>query len=249
MKRAFCVFLLLSSAPSVIAMPSSDSDSTHAITSPKAANIIPAFDLIHAKIQHKDNELIFQLEVNRDLGASKPTAIGKLAGSKVHSYVWPTTLNSSDIGFDSDKGIVALAITSHPDFDDTPKYDENNDGNLKNDGGLWHSHWVVLVKDSACSGGLKVRDIPKGTTPKVPITWPELPIYIDSPGYALSFSKTALHVEVPIGTISNKANFKFDAVTAVLEVNASIHNPLLCVTDVKDIASGDLSLPGKIQKK
>ncbi len=46
----------------------------------------------------------------------------------------PTTLDSSVIGFDGKKGIVALALTAHPDFDDTPLYDENNDGNLANDG-------------------------------------------------------------------------------------------------------------------
>ncbi len=33
-------------------------------------------------------------------------------------------------------------------------------------------------------------------------------------------------------------------VTAALRVNANIHAPLLCVTDVFDVASGDLSLPG-----
>ena len=178
-----------------------------------------------------------------------PTPVGKLAGSEVYSYVWPTTLNSSDIGFGADKGIVALAITSHPDFDDTPKYDENKDGNLKNDGGLWHSHWVVLVKDKMCSGGLKVRDIPKGAKVKTPVTWPELPIYIDSPGYDLTLSDTTLRVDVPSNTIANKGHFKFDAVTAVLQVNKSIHSPLLCVTNVQDIASGDLSLPGTVEAK
>ena len=39
----------------------------------------------------------------------------------------------------------------------------------------------------------------------------------------------------------------FDGVTAGLQVNANIHAPLLCVTDVFDIASGDLSLPGKLE--
>jgi len=32
-------------------------------------------------------------------------------------------------------------------------------------------------------------------------------------------------------------------VTAALRVNASTHNPLLCVTDVFKVASGNLSLP------
>lgn len=233
--------ILFFTSASVMATPSSE------IVSAKQADVIPAFDLVHAKVTTSGDLLVFQLAVTDKIGTEKPTSIGKLGGAQVYSYVWPTTLNSADIGFDKDKGIVALAITSHPDFDDTPKEDENKDGNFKNDGGVWHSHWVVLVKDKQCSGGLKVRDISKGATPKVPITWPNLPIYIDSPGYPLTFSKSALRVEVPKGTVSNKANFKFDAVTAVLQVNASIHNPLLCVTDVKDIASGDLSLPGKVQ--
>ena len=32
---------------------------------------------------------------------------------------------------------------------------------------------------------------------------------------------------------------------AALRVNASVHDPLLCVTNVFDVASGDLSLPGE----
>ena len=38
----------------------------------------------------------------------------------------------------------------------------------------------------------------------------------------------------------------FDGVTAALRVNASMHNPLLCVSDVFKLASGNLSLPGKV---
>lgn len=37
--------------------------------------------------------------------------------------------------------------------------------------------------------------------------------------------------------------FNFDGVTAGLQVNERIHAFLLCVTNVDDIASGDLSLP------
>ena len=35
---------------------------------------------------------------------------------------------------------------------------------------------------------------------------------------------------------------------AALRVNESVHNPLLCVVDVFKVASGDLSLPGKVNK-
>ena len=37
----------------------------------------------------------------------------------------------------------------------------------------------------------------------------------------------------------------YDGVTAGLRVNADLHAPLLCVVDVFDVASGDLSLPGR----
>ena len=38
-----------------------------------------------------------------------------------------------------------------------------------------------------------------------------------------------------------------DGVTSALRVNEHIHAPLLCVTDIFDIASGDLSLPGVLK--
>ncbi|MBA5761167.1 hypothetical protein H2O73_02335 [Vibrio sp. 404] len=212
-------------------------------------DIVASFDVVHAKVVKKNNHLIFQTAVRDSIGDVKPQAIGQLGGAEVFSYVWPTTLNSADIGFDSDKGIVALVVTSHPDFDDTPKYDENGDGDLANDGALWHSHWVVLTEDEQCPAGLKVRDIPEGTTAKVPKTWPELPIYIDSPAYTPKFTSKELRVEVPKSDIGLNDAFNFDALTAVLKVNESIHAPLLCVTGVYDIASGDLSLPGKVSTR
>ncbi len=39
----------------------------------------------------------------------------------------------------------------------------------------------------------------------------------------------------------------FDGVTAGLRVNADLHAPLLCVVNVFDVASGDLSLPGRVK--
>ena len=46
--------------------------------------------------------------------------------------------------------------------------------------------------------------------------------------------------------VANGENVAFDAVTAALEVNAEGKAPLLCVTAAHDIASGDLSMPGRI---
>lgn len=50
---------------------------------------------------------------------------------------------------------------------------------------------------------------------------------------------------MPFDDIGVVESASFDGVTAGLRVNQSVHAPLLCVVDVKDIASGDLSLPGK----
>jgi hypothetical protein len=54
-----------------------------------------------------------------------------------------------------------------------------------------------------------------------------------------------VEVRVPFADIGALEAATFDGVTAGLRVNADVHAPLLCVADVFDVASGDLSLPGK----
>lgn len=71
-------------------------------------------------------------------------------------------------------------------------------------------------------------------------------ILIDSPGYPPKFSGGTVSIRVPFGDVSTLAGAAFDGVTAGLQVNASAHQPLLCVANVFDVASGDLSLPGRI---
>ncbi len=208
----------------------------------------PSFDIVHAKVSATDKWLVFHMHVTGKAGAKHPKANGKLAKAPVYSYVWPTNLDSSVVGFEKEQGILALAVTSHPDFDDTPLYDENSDGNLDNDGGKWHSHWVVLVKDKACGAGLKVKDIPAGSNPKLPATWPGFPILLDSPGFSPLLKSSQVEVRVPLSLIGQKKGFAYDGVTSGLEVNESIHAPLLCVKDVFKIASGDLSLPGSVTR-
>jgi len=213
--------------------------------SPKA---LAEFDVLHVKVVTKGSHLVFQQAVRANAGARIPSAIGRLAGSEVYSYVWPTQLNSASVGFEADAGVLALALTNHPDFDDTPLYDENGDGDKTNDGNQWHSHWVVLVPDDSCGkGALKVKDIPDGTTPQMPATWPGLPLFIDSPGYQFSFDQTEVLVNVPLKDLGFPAAFQFDGVTAGLRINQQVHAPLLCVADVFDVASGNLSLPGMSQ--
>ncbi|MEM8776649.1 MAG: hypothetical protein AAGF53_16565 [Pseudomonadota bacterium] len=208
-----------------------------------------SFDLIHAKITTDRNVAVFHIAVSERAGGSIPSKSGKLAGSDVFSYVWPTSIDPYEVGFQKEAGILALAVTSHPDFDDTPLFDENGDGKTDNDGDLWHSHWVVLGQDDACGeAGLKVIDIPSGAKPRLPKTWPGLPILIDSPGWDPTFDQETVEVRVPFENIATVENASYDGVTAGLRVSESIHAPLLCVSAVFDVASGDLSLPGRVNE-
>lgn len=216
------------------------------ITSPADPTKRAAFDILSAEAVRNGDTVTFRMTLAATAGSDQPAATGALAGAPVHAYVWPTSLDPATAGFEGGTGILALAATSHPDFDDTPLEDESGDGDPKNDGGPWHSHWVVLTPSEACGpGALSVRDIPEGETPALPETWPGLPLFIDSPGYvpALDGDTVAVTVTLP-GT---PAEIGFDGVTSALRVNADMHAPLLCVTDVFDAASGDLSLPGKAE--
>lgn len=205
------------------------------------------FDIVAADITTEGRNAIFTMSVAGTPGADQPEATGALGGALVFSYVWPTTLDPSVVGFDAGAGILAFAVTIHPDFDDTPLFDESRSGSTGDDGAVWHSHWVVLGPDEACGpGALKVIDIPDGATPALPLTWPGLPILIDSPGWSPIFEGPSLRVTVPFADIGAVAEARFDGVTAALRVNGNVHAPLLCVTDVFDVASGDLSLPGQV---
>ncbi|WP_434362258.1 hypothetical protein NF212_18655 [Parasalinivibrio latis] len=209
----------------------------------------PNFDIVHAKVTASGNIATFHMAISGKAGASTPVATGKVAGSEAFAYVWPTTLNAYDVGFEKDAGILALAVASHPDFDDTPLFDENGDTNYDNDGNVWHSHWVVLTPDDRCGEGkLAVKDIPQGQTPRLPRTWPGLPILIDSPGYDPVLTGESVDIRVPFPDAAVIDSAGYDAVTSGLRVNANLHAPFFCVVDVFDVASGDLSLPGKVNQ-
>lgn len=207
-----------------------------------------SFDVVHAQVRHEDDALIFSMSVSGKAGATKPNAKGQLATSEIFSYVWPTKLNSSSVGFEADQGILAFAVTAHPDFDDTPLYDEDGNGNKEDDGNVWHGHWVVLTGDDACGpGALKIKDIPEGAKPRLPATWPGLPILIDSPAVTPRIDEQLVEVRVPFANAGELRDVAFDAVTAGLRINADLHAPLVCVENVFDIGSDDLSLPGRIE--
>lgn len=234
-----------------VAGPSDDGHDGHdhgdgGLTSPGGDVRRASFDLVRTVVRRDGGRLVFIEKVAGTAGADRPQRTGEFAGSKVLSYVWPTTLDPRRVGFARDTGILALAATSHPDFDDTPLYDENRDGAKDNDGAGWHAHWVVLVPDETrADGALKVRDIPEGATPRLPRTWPGVPLFLDSPAYPTRMRQHTVRIGLPLAEVGG-SNFRYDGVTAALRVNANLHNPLLRVTNVFDVASGDLSLPGTV---
>jgi hypothetical protein len=105
---------------------------------------------------------------------------------------------------------------------------------------------VVLKPTAECgTDALAVVDIPEGQKPRLPKTWPGLPLLLDSPGWQPTMSADAVEVKVPFDDVAVLTAGGFDGVTAGLRVNASAHAPLLCVVNVFKVASGNLSLPGK----
>ena len=94
---------------------------------------------VSARYDRNLEQVILEITTKGVAGKSIPTAFGQLDGAPVLGYVFPTNLASTDVGFGKTEGIVALALTSHPDFDDTPLWDENRDQDFANDGIVWHS--------------------------------------------------------------------------------------------------------------
>jgi hypothetical protein len=91
--------------------------------------------------------LVSELRVRGIASRTKPEAVGTLDGAPVLGYVFPTTLKSKHVGFSATKGIVSLVVTSHPGFDNSPFWDENNDGRYDNDGLVYHTHWAESVEE------------------------------------------------------------------------------------------------------
>ncbi len=222
-------------APAITALPTSPDLEIRAAS----VRYLPELDL-----------LVFEQRVAGRAGATTPEARGQMDGAPVLGYFFPTTLASQDVGFGSIEGTVALAVTSHPDFDDTPLWDEDNDRDYDNDGIVFHTHWVVLVPDARVPGGLKVREIAEGDDGAVlPPTSPGMPMYLDSPGFSVVLSGDVLKVLVPAARVSGKTSFRFDAVSAYMQVAQTGDRPLLGVYQVYSVLSGDLSLPYSVSEE
>lgn len=183
---------------------------------------------------------VFTQRLASDAATQLPQAVGQVDGAPVLGYVFPTTVEPSEVGFRGlDDGTLTLAVTSHPDFGDTPLFDENLDGLYDNDGATYHVHWAVLAADEGSPAGLSVPSQPDAT--QLPPTAP-MPMYLDSPGYHAFAVGNELHVLVPGWHLAG-VDFTFDAVTARMRVDASGPGPVLRVEEVVSVLSGDLSLP------
>ena len=210
------------------------------------------FKINQVVVTHKADlgVMIWEISVDGTAGKTTPTKAGQLDGAPVLGYVFPTSLKPTDVGFNQTEGIVALALTSHPDFDDTPLWDENNDQIFDNDGVIWHPHWVILHEDKRVNGGLSVKQFKKAdNTVVLPPTNPGMPMYMDSPGFPVTTKANTIKVVVPNYRMNNRLDFSYDGVSAFMKVNTSNENlPMLGVYEVFSVASGDLSLPYKVKQ-
>lgn len=105
--------------------------------------------------------------------------------------------------------------------------------------------FVVITGASQGIGASLVKTFPKGTNPSVPATWPNVPILLDSPVYPTMLETNIVEVKVAASVIGATAGMKFDGATSALKVNANLHAPLLCISDILSAASGHLSLAGR----
>lgn len=216
------------------------------------------YKITAASVKHnkKWSQLEFEILVQGQAGRSTSKAAGQLNGAPVDGYVFPTSLSPEDVGFSKTTGIVALALTAHPDFDDTPLWDENGDGDYGNDKIVWHPHWVVLVEDKRVPGGLSVKEYdPADKSVVLPKTNPGMPMYMDSPGFQVITDGHAIRVVVPDYRVRFKTSFKYDAVAAHMQVvtgeggeHAAVAKmPMLGVYKVYSVLSKNLSLPYEVK--
>ena len=255
MKKVF-LLIYLAVLVSATALAASNCDSCKAQKENKAINEAD-YMIKSASVKHNKawGQLEFEILVEGTAGKSVSKAAGKMNGAPVDGYVFPTSLTSENIGFSKTEGIVALALTAHPDFDDTPLWDEDGDGNYNNDKIVWHPHWVVLVKDKRVAGGLSVKEFsPKDKTVILPKTNPGMPMYMDSPGFQVVTEGNAIRVVVPTYRVRFNTSFKYDAVGVYMQLStgekgehlANGKMPMLGVYKIYSNLSKDLSLPYQV---
>lgn len=209
----------------------------------------PGLKIKAVTVEYKEDLdlMVFSMDLEGPAGKVIPKAVGKLDGAPVLAYVFPTTLKAAEVGMGDAEGIVALAITSHPDFDDTPLWDENANGRYDDDKVIYHTHWALLTKDERVPGGLAVKEFKKEDKGVVlPPTNCGMPMYLDAAGHPVVERGNTIRAIVPAYYLRNQTKFRFDGVTCYMQVNTScMAKPMLGVYQVYSVASKDLSLPYK----
>lgn len=211
--------------------------------------IEPDLDIASVRVLRVEalDAYVFEMVVDGEAGRPQVQAAGQLDGAPILGYVFPTSLSPEAVGFGPVDGVLALAVTSHPDFDDTPLWNEDGVGGYDDDGIVYHTHWVVLAEDGRAPAGLAIAQADPETD-LLPPTAP-MPMYLDSPGFGVSFNGSTLRVIVPSYRIIGPEAFEVDGVTAYMEVQIEDDGaPLAAVHEVYDILSGDLSLPVQVQR-
>lgn len=188
----------------------------------------PALSATALSVRYVDSldAIVFEIETAGDAASVVPTPAGQVDGAPVLGYVFPTTLDPADVGFGTVEGTVALAVTSHPDFDDTPLWDEDGNDAYDDDGVVYHAHWVVLHADDRAPAGLAVVQADETST--LPPTAP-MPMYLDSPGFTVVEDGAFVRVVVPADRVRRQVGFDAGALIAYMEVDASGTTPLLAV--------------------
>ena len=193
------------------------------------------------------DSLIFTMKTLGYAATKTVNAIGQVDGAPVLGYVFPTTISPKNVGFKNIMGAtLALAVTTHPDFDDTPLWDENGNSDYQDDGLVYHTHWVALVDDENSAAGLSVPS--SFNTADLPPTAP-MQMYLDSPNFHAYAQGNILRVIVPVQRVNGVTSFNFDGITAGMNVDLSGEWPVLRVNEVHDVLSGNLSLPYIVTEK
>lgn len=175
---------------------------------------------VHVRHDAKLGVMVFQMDLAGTAGGTTPAPVGSRSGAPVVAYLFRTSLAPTVAGFRAKRGTLALAVTSHPDFDDTPLWDENVDGDYRNDGRTFHVHWLVLVDDEEAPEGLAVAEH-AGSSATLPPTAPGLPCAIDSPGFPVVLDANQVRVVVPTKRIGGRTTVQVQGMTALLRVDGA----------------------------
>lgn len=208
-----------------------------------------SLDLVDTTVDYiaEIDSLVFSMKTQGDAATKTVKALGQVNGAPVLGYVFPTTISPENVDFKNINGAtLALAVTTHPDFDDTPFWDENGNGNYQDDGVVYHTHWVALVADQNSAAGLSVPSSfnPDDLPPTAPMS-----MYLDSPNFHAFALGNVLRVIVPVDRVNGVTSFNYDGVTALMNVDLSGKGPVLRVNKVHDVLSGNLSLPYVVEEK